>query len=85
MANRADSFKLQADFIPEDTLMLVIGCSSYAQVATRVPWPDLTTTQTTVNSLVEFSDRFNPKYRFTHLNPSEVELDNALKEIELTI
>ena len=65
--------------------MLVIGCSSYSQVATRVPWPDLTTTQTTVSSLTEFSDRFNPRYRFQHLNPSEVELDGALKEIELTI
>ena len=33
----------------------------------------------------EFAERFNPKYRFTHLNPSEVELDSTLKEIELTI
>lgn len=52
---------------------------------TRVPWPDLTTTSSSVAALSEFSDRFNPRYRFTHLNPSEVELEGALSEIELTI
>jgi hypothetical protein len=29
--------------------------------------------------------RFNPKYRFTHLDPSEVELETAISEIESTI
>ena len=51
MANRADSFKQSPEFVPEDILVLVIGCSSYSQVATRVPWPDLTATAATVNSL----------------------------------
>jgi hypothetical protein len=58
--------------------MLVIGCSSYAQVATRVPWPDLTSAQPSIAALNEFAERFNPKYRFTHINPSATELDGAL-------
>jgi len=75
MANRAKPFKQVSDFIPEDILMLVIGCSNYSQVPTRVPWPDLISANSSILSLNEFSDRFNPKYRMSHLNPSEVELD----------
>jgi hypothetical protein len=85
MANRTESFKANPDFVPEDVLMLVIGCSNYAQVSTRVPWPDLTATGSSVAALNEFADRFNPKYRFTHMNPSEVELNSVLNEIEATI
>lgn len=65
--------------------MLVIGCSSYAQVTTRVPWPDLPSAQPSITALNEFAERFNPKYRFTHINPSATELDGALQEIEMTI
>jgi len=73
MANKPES--LHSPYFRYDEIIVVtIGCSSYSQVQTRIPWPDLTSTVSTMGSIKEFTDRYNCKAIHNHLNPSEVEL-----------